>query len=318
MNIAERVLKGDRLAAARAITLVENEGPVAVGLLKEIYPHTGRAHRVGITGPPGAGKSTLTAELIAFFRKQGKTVGVLAVDPTSPFSGGALLGDRIRMSDWFTDPDVFIRSMASRGGTGGLAMATQDAADILDALGKNYVFIETVGVGQEELDIVNISDTTVVVLYPEAGDRIQTMKAGLMEIADVFAVNKADREGADRLADEIKVMLSLRKDWQGWEPPVVLTQGLTGVGVDELAKAVLGHMKHLKSRDMLMGRRRKGLALKIKTIVDAHVKRSLWLGEENQQEIERAAERVAARRQTPYDAAAKFVDRLRNSQEAGP
>ncbi len=313
MNIAERVLKGDRLAAARAITLVESEGPDAVDLLKEIYPHTGRAHRVGITGPPGAGKSTLTAELIAFFRKQGKTVGVLAVDPTSPFSGGALLGDRIRMSDWFTDPDVFIRSMASRGGTGGLAMATQDAADILDALGKNYVFIETVGVGQEELDIVNISDTTVVVLYPEAGDRIQTMKAGLMEIADVFAVNKADREGADRLADEIKVMLSLRKDWQGWEPPVVLTQGLTGGGVDELAKAVLGHMERLKSRDMLMKRRRKGLALKIKTIVDAHVKRSLWLGEENRQEIERAAERVAARRQTPYDAAAKFIDRLRNS-----
>ncbi len=307
------MLKGDRLAAARAITLVESEGPDAVDLLKEIYPHTGRAHRVGITGPPGAGKSTLTAELIEFFRKQGKTVGVLAVDPTSPFSGGALLGDRIRMSDWFTDPDVFIRSMASRGGTGGLAMATQDAADILDALGKNYVFIETVGVGQEELDIVNISDTTVVVLYPEAGDRIQTMKAGLMEIADVFAVNKADREGADRLADEIKVMLSLRKDWQDWEPLVVLTQGLTGVGVDELAKAVLGHMKHLKSRDMLMERRRKGLALKIKTIVDAHVKRSLWLGEENRQEIERAAERVAARRQTPYDAAAKFIDRLRNS-----
>lgn len=318
MNIAERVLKGDRLAAARAITLVESEGPDAVNLLKEIYPHTGRAHRVGITGPPGAGKSTLAGELIKFFRKRNKTVGVLAVDPTSPFSGGALLGDRIRMGDWFTDPEVFIRSMASRGGTGGLAKATQDAADILDALGKDYILIETVGVGQEELDIINISDTTAVVLYPESGDRIQTMKAGLMEIADVFAVNKSDREGADRLADEIKVMLSLKKDWQGWEPPVLLTQGTTGVGVEALAEAVLSHMKHLTSEDMLTERRRRGLALKIKTIVDAHVERALWLGEKNRAELGRAADRVAERKETPYDAGVKFIDRLRKYREVKP
>ena len=305
------MLKGDRLAAARAITLVENEDPSAEGMLTEMFPHTGKAHRIGVTGPPGAGKSTLTAELIKFFRKKKRTVAVLAVDPTSPFSGGAILGDRIRMSECFTDPGVFIRSMASRGGTGGLAKATQDAADILDALGTDYVIIETVGVGQEELDIINVSDTTIVVLYPEAGDRIQTMKAGLMEIADVFAINKCDREGAERLADEVKVMLSLRQDQRGWEPPVILTQGTSGRGVDALAEAALGHVKHLKSSGAIAERRRKGIALKIRTIVEAHVERSLWQGEDNLRELEHAAESVTGRRETPYAAAARFISRLR-------
>jgi len=311
LNLAEKVIGGDRLAAARAITLVENEEPDAEELLKEIFPHTGKAHRIGITGPPGAGKSTITSELIKFLRKRNRTVGVLAVDPTSPFTGGAILGDRIRMSECFTDPEVFIRSMASRGGTGGLAKATQDAADILDAVGEDYIIIETVGVGQEELDIVNISDTTIVVLYPEAGDRIQTMKAGLMEIADVFAINKCDRDGAEALADEIKVMLSMRKDAHGWEPPVVLTQGTTGRGVDALAEATLSHVRHLKSCGALEKRRHNSIALKIKTIVEAHVERSLWLGEENTRALEKAAVTVTSRRQTPYAAAAKFIDRLR-------
>jgi LAO/AO transport system kinase len=311
LNLVDKVLTGDRLAAARAITLVENEEPDAEEALKEIFPHTGKAHRIGITGPPGAGKSTLACELIKFFRKRNHTVGVLAVDPTSPFSGGAILGDRIRMSDCFTDPGVFIRSMASRGGTGGLAKATQDAADILDAAGVDYVLIETVGVGQEELDIINISDTTIVVLYPEVGDRIQTMKAGLMEIADVFAINKCDRDGAEQLADEIKVMLTLRKDLHGWEPPVLLTQGTTGRGVDALAQAALGHIEHLRATGALESRRRKGLALKIKTIVEASVERALWLGEENQKELEEAAKTVAARRETPYAAAARFIKRFR-------
>jgi LAO/AO transport system kinase len=309
--LAEKVIKGDRLAAARAMTLVENEDPDAEKLLKEIFPRTGHARRIGITGPPGAGKSTLTCELIKFFRKKDRTVGVLAVDPTSPFSGGAILGDRIRMGDCFTDPGVFIRSMASRGGTGGLAKATQDAADILDALGEDYIIIETVGVGQEELDIINISDSTIVVLYPEAGDRVQTMKAGLMEIADVFAINKCDREGADTLADEIRVMLSLRKDWHGWEPPVVLTQGTTGRGVDALAEATLGHIRHMESSGALEARRQNGIVLKIRTIVEAHVERSLWLGEPNTLALSKAAEAVTSRRLTPHAAAKKFISRLR-------
>ncbi len=202
-EIAQRLLAGEEPALARAISIVENQAEAADALMEAVFHQTGHAPRIGITGPPGAGKSTLVAGLTRHMRQSDASVGIIAVDPTSPFTGGALLGDRIRMVESFTDPGVFIRSMASRGGMGGLARATHDAVDVIDAAGKDFVLIETVGVGQEELDIVNIADTTVVVLYPEAGDGVQAMKAGLMEIADIFVVNKADRDGADKLADEI-------------------------------------------------------------------------------------------------------------------
>src|SRR5690606_12938338 len=209
-ELLARFEAGERAALARLISMVENEREAAAALLDALHPRLGRAHRIGITGPPGAGKSTMTAALVAGYRRAGEQVAVVAVDPTSPFTGGALLGDRIRMNELATDPGVFIRSMATRGALGGLALATKEVADVLDAFGYDRVLIETVGVGQSELDIAAAADTTIVVLVPEAGDAIQAMKAGLMEVADLYVVNKADRPGADRLAREIEVMLNLR------------------------------------------------------------------------------------------------------------
>ncbi len=311
IQLIDDLLAGTPAAIARAITLIENNAPEAEDLLGKLYPNTGRAHRLGITGPPGAGKSTLVAELAKHLRAKKKTLGIIAVDPTSPFTGGALLGDRIRMVDCFTDPDIFIRSMASRGGLGGLARATQDAVDVLDASGKDYVIVETVGVGQEELDIANVADTTVVVLYPEAGDSVQTMKAGLMEIADIFVVNKSDRDGADKLADEIRVMLEMRSDrlnGSGWTSPVTMATAIQGKGVEDVAGEIENHLEFLRNSGLLAEKRRNAVNLRVRTIVESRLVAGLWEEGESRTKIDEHVGKILARKETPYGAAGKILD----------
>lgn len=246
-ELAKRVLNGDVRGIARAISLLENQNPEAENLMREIYPKTGSAWVIGVTGSPGAGKSTLTDKLIEKFRAEGKTVGVIAIDPSSPFSGGAILADRIRMQRHTDDPEVFIRSLGARGSLGGVSAGTREATLVFDAAGKDIVIIETVGVGQSEIDIMRIADTVCVVLVPGLGDDIQIMKAGIMEIADVFIVNKADREGADKVARETKTMLDLYKG--EWKPPVVLTVAENGDGVSELIEKLKIHREFLQNSD---------------------------------------------------------------------
>lgn len=252
----EQIRAGNPRALARAITAVENRDERAHELLKGVFEHSGNARILGVTGSPGAGKSTLVDALAREYRKQGKTIGIVAVDPTSPFSGGAILGDRIRMSSHHADPGIFIRSMATRGALGGLSHTTADIATILDASGRDLVMIETVGVGQDEIDIVRLADVTIVILVPGMGDDVQSIKAGIMEIADIFVINKADRDGADRVEREIRAMQSLahpRSD--NWTPPVVKTVASDGTGVPELAKAIDGYEKFLDSTEL--GRKRR-------------------------------------------------------------
>ncbi len=304
--LIERAMAGDPRSIARLVSRVERRGPDAADLMKRIYPHTGRAHTVGITGSPGAGKSTLSSRLIAAYRAAGKKVGVIAVDPSSPYTGGAILGDRLRMQDHALDSGVFIRSMGSRGNLGGLSGATHEAALILDACGYDVVLIETVGVGQSEVDIVKVSDTVCLVLVPGMGDDVQIMKAGIMEIADVFVVNKSDRDGAEKVAADVKVMLDLIAE-RNWRPPVSLASAEQNRGIDDLIRNIDAHRAYLQGTDD--GRRRK--MEKISAEVEDILRRGVFDRVEAAWSAERqrgVLERIEKREADPYTVAADLLD----------
>jgi LAO/AO transport system kinase len=305
----ERFRSGDKLALARIISLVENRSSGFEELLHTIFPSTGRAHRIGITGPPGAGKSTLTSHVAKALRAENNKIGIIAVDPTSPFTGGAILGDRVRMTDIGLDPEIFIRSMATRGSLGGLAVATNEVGDVLDAFGKDIVIMETVGVGQSELDIVSVAETTVVVLVPESGDGIQTMKAGLMEIADIFVINKADRDGAPQLAREVEAMLSMRESADGWNIPVLMTTAVKGQGIQELVAAIHKHTDFLKTSQLLEQKRKERVRKRIRNLIAMRIEAIVRENTEIQKLIRNYLDSDQTE-QTPYTLADEVVKKL--------
>lgn len=301
MELVKGVLAGDRRAIARAISVVEGGAAPARNLLTALYLHTGRAHVVGVTGAPGAGKSTLIEQLVRAYRKQGARAGVVAVDPTSPFTGGALLGDRVRMRDLAGDAGVFIRSMATRGAVGGLAQATDGAVQILDAAGYEIIWIETVGAGQDEVEIAQMAHTTVVVQTPGLGDEIQALKAGLLEIADVLVVNKADQAGADQVVRDLEDMLQRRQQAAGWTPPVCKTVAIDGTGISEAVGAVQAHRAYLAQEDRRQAREAAYARARLEAALRAELA-SLFLAHLPAGAMDRAVARIAARSLAPYEA----------------
>ncbi|HST12650.1 MAG TPA: methylmalonyl Co-A mutase-associated GTPase MeaB [Terriglobales bacterium] len=302
----ERLRSGDARALARAISTVENRGPESGELLKALFPHSGKARILGLTGAPGAGKSTLVDQLAKYYRRAGKTLGIVAVDPTSPYTGGAILGDRIRMQDHHADPGIYIRSMATRGSLGGLARTTADVATVLDASGRDLVLIETVGVGQDEVDIVRLADITVVILVPGMGDDVQTIKAGIMEIADIFVINKSDRDGAENVEREVRAMQSLATRKDGWTPPIVKTVAVDGKGVEELASTIRDYENYLQKENLVLKRNIENWRERlVEMLRDAMLERArAQLGDG---QVETFAAEVAQHKRDPYTLVEEIV-----------
>ncbi len=306
-TLAQRLLDGDKRALARAITLVENDDPEGWELVREVYPHTGKAAVVGFTGPPGVGKSTLLAALTKVERERGQTVAVLSIDPSSPFTKGALLGDRIRLSDHFLDPGVFIRSMANRGALGGLSEATLQAALLMDASGRDVVLLETVGVGQAEVDIIDHADTVVLVLMPGSGDSIQALKAGVMEIPDVIVVNKADHPLTDTMIREIKGVLALGPRG-GWQVPIVRTEAVRGEGTEELVDRLAEHRAYIEAEGTLSERRKRNLMNEVLAIATFRMRRELEDSIRGDPDVQELLDRVVARELDPASAATRILE----------
>lgn len=302
-KLIEDLLSGNRLALSRAISIIENRTPGYEEILDTLFPHGGEAYRVGITGPPGAGKSTIVDQITSRILEFSKKVGIIAVDPTSPFSGGALLGDRVRMGDLATKEGVFIRSMATRGSLGGLATTTKDVSSLLDAFGMDYIMIESIGVGQVELDIADACDTTVVVLVPESGDSIQAMKAGLMEIADVIVVNKADRQGATQLVHELEFIFQLRPSRSNWHYPIQLTEAVNDKGIDKLWNSILSHLEYLKKSGDFENNRRRQIKSRIRELLEAKIMSHLEKELLSESELNGKVEKVFTRKVSPFKAA---------------
>jgi LAO/AO transport system kinase len=308
-SLAERLLAGDKRALARAITLVENDDPAGWELVSEVYPKTGRASVLGFTGPPGVGKSTLIGALTKQLRARDETIAVLSVDPSSPFTAGALLGDRIRLTDHFLDPGVFIRSMANRGALGGLSEATLQAALLMDASGRDVVLVETVGVGQAEVDVIDHADTIVLVLMPGSGDSIQALKAGVMEIPDIIVVNKADHPLTDTMVREIRGVLSLGGPQRGWRVPIVKTEAAFDKGIEELAEKLVEHRAHIEQEGTLRERRRRNLMNEVLAIATSRMRRRLEESLREDAEVQKLLDEVVERRTDPASAAASILER---------
>ncbi len=329
--VLEGLTRGDTAALARAISLVENQREGFERVLGALHKKIGKGntHRIGITGPPGAGKSTLTEQLVRAYRERGLKVAVIAVDPTSPFTGGALLGDRIRMESVSLDPGVFIRSMATRGAQGGLATTTEEVADVLEAFGFERILIETVGVGQTELDVAATAETTVLVLVPESGDGIQTLKAGVMEIAELYVINKSDRPGAEKLKQEVEVMLGIRRGNafahvqphhgradgpSNWEPPVLTTVASKGEGISNLVTALDQHHEFLERSGKLQERRKRRLAARTRAVVNRAIRQWVWDETQAEDLLARRLDDVAAGTRSPYEVAAEVLEQVRNGK----
>lgn len=308
MDLVDRMFAGDQRALARLMSRVERDKADVPEIMKRIYPALGHAYCVGVTGAPGAGKSTITDKLTAYARQQGKTVGIVAVDPTSPFSGGAVLGDRIRMQQHYLDAGVFIRSMATRGSHGGLAQQAKGMTKLLDAFGKDLIIVETVGVGQTELDIMETADTTVVLLVPEGGDSVQAMKAGILEIADLFVVNKADRDGADRMAMELRLLVHMHANTDGWEIPVLLTQADRSIGIPELYAALEEHRRILETTGRLALRRREHRRRELLALLQHRLLVSLLARLAKDENLLGLVEKVQEATMDPYTAAQQILE----------